>query len=274
MKRWLKWGILLAAGGVFILGGWTIQAWAGPMKMRIVVVNPSDSKPQTKTIKSYLPKEVTKEDVISDAGLSVEYDPDQGLFYVYKETVELAPLETKTFEVVVNDVWVIPDDKLEQIRIRTQTVMEHLKGTAFAEQSQIIADTVLGRLEKIVQTQSDPNVSRQQHIAFFRDNQTALQALKEDLQKLEKLAVATGGPASLEMMEEGEAAPKAPTIRATWVVIFAILVFIGVLGGAFYFTWHSQVRITENIFTKEKNQQFPEFKSDPPPPEKNKGSGE
>jgi hypothetical protein len=33
------------------------------------------------------------------------------------------------------------------------------------------------------------------------------------------------------------------------------------LGGAFYFTWQGQARVTENIFTREKDLSFSEFKN-------------
>jgi hypothetical protein len=53
---------------------------------------------------------------------------------------------------------------------------------------------------------------------------------------------------------------KAPTTKTTWVIIFAVVVFISILGATFYFTWQRQAKITENIFTREKDMSFADFK--------------
>src|SRR3989338_8807278 len=102
--------------------------YAATVRMRIVIVNPSATKTQTKAIKNYLPKEVAQKDILDNGGLEVDYDADQALFYVYKNDVPLAPSETKTFEIVLKDVWVIPEDSLNDSRKRVETALEKLKG--------------------------------------------------------------------------------------------------------------------------------------------------
>ena len=251
---------------LFFLAVFTVNALAaGTVKMRIVLVNPSTTKTQTKSVKNYLPKEVTLKNIIDNGGLDVDYDQEQGLFFVAKSAVELAPSETKTFEVVFDDVWQIPSERTESIRNQTNAVIEKLKNTTYFNQADLIAKSILGRLDDIDKNQNDPNVSKQQRIAYYRDNLKVMQQVKDDLDKLEKLLVAVGGPPNLELIEKSDINLKSPSSKTTWIVIFIVLIFIGILSATFYFTWMRQASLTENIFTKEKDNSFSEFKTTPGP---------
>ena len=243
-----------------IAGFWATEALAASVKMRIVIVNPSETKTQKKSIKNYLPKEVALKDVLDNGGLEVEYDDEQGMFYVFKDDVELAPGETKTFEVMMDDVWVQSDDKLKALSDRTDLLMDHFKKTTFVDQADAIAKTIYGRLDDVRRSQADPNVTRQQHIAYFRDNGQVLEAVRADVERLEKLLVKAGGPPNIDLVEKSDVNLKSPNSKTTWIIIFIILIFIGILAGAFYFTWQGQAKVTENIFLKEKDSAFSEFK--------------
>jgi len=251
--------------GVFILllflGLGVSHAWAaGVVKMRVVLVNPSAKKAQTKSVKTYLPKEVTMKDIKDNGGLDVEYDQEQGAFFASKNDIELAPLETKTFELVIDDVWNVSDDKLQGLRGRTDRTLGLLKGKPHYAEAEVLGKTIYGRLENILKAQNDPAASKQQHIAYYRDNLTLLKTVEDDIDKLEKILVAVGGPPNLDLIEKSDVNLKSPSSKTTWILIFIILIFVAILGGAFYFTWQRQASITENIFTKEKGNSFSELK--------------
>ena len=238
---------------------------AGTVKMRVVIVNPSTTKTQKKSIKKYLPKEIILKNILDNGGLDVDYDQDQGVFYAAKNDIELAPSETKTFELVMEDVWSLPTDKTEQVRNTTNAVMERLKSTAYFDQADLIAKSILARLEDIEKSQNDPSIPKQQRIANFRDNVKVMQQIKDDLDKLQKILVTAGGPPNVELIEKSDINLKSPSSKTTWVVIFIVLIFVGILSGTFYFTWMRQASLTENIFTKEKEESFSEFKTSPGP---------
>ncbi len=233
---------------------------ADTIKMRTMVVNPSSTKSQTKSVKNYLPKEIKQKNILETGGLEIEYDEEQGMFYAYKNDIELAPEETKIFELVMEDVWMIQEERLDHLRKRTENIMTQLEGSQYVQQAELIANTVYGRLEDIKKTQNDTGVSKQQHIAYYRDNIKVLDSVLSDIEELENILVAIGGTPNLKVIEDSKIDLKAPTSKTTWIIIFSILVFIAILGGSFYFTWQGQVKVTENIFIKEKDLSFSEFK--------------
>ena len=236
-------------------------ALAATVKMRVVVVNPSKTKTQTANVKSYLPKEITLNDVVETGGLEIEYDQEQGLFFAYKSSVELAPGETKNYEIVLKDVWMVSDEKLNNYTARTDKLEELLKDTAYAEEAGQIIGKISGNIEGIRITQSDANITRQQHIAAYRNNLGTLEVIKDDLAKLEKILVTVGGPPNPELIEESEINLKAPSSKTTWILIFVVMIFVAILSGTFFFTWHRQAKITENIFSHEKDNSFSDFKA-------------
>src|SRR3989338_4481064 len=257
--------VAIALGlGIYIAGS---AAFAADVKMLIVLINPSQEKTQEKSVRTFLPKEVKEKDVKDSGGLEIDYDNEQAAFFVYKNDVPLAPGETKTFEIVLDDVWLVPDEKIDNFRERTATVLKHLEGTVYYESADVISKTIYGRLDEVRSTQNDPNVSRQQHIAYHRDNLRIMDEILTDIEKLEKMLVAVGGPPNIDLMEKSDINLKAPTSKTTWVIIFAVLTFILILGGAFYLTWQGQVKSVENIFTKQKDEAFSEFKPDEKKPE-------
>lgn len=229
--------------------------------MRTVVANPSQTKAQTTKIKNYLPKEIRLKNILDAGGLDMDYDDTQDLFFVYKKEVLLQPGEVKSFEIVMDDVWVIAQEKLDLFRKQTEAIIDRLKGTPYLEQATLIAKTIYGRLDEIARTQTDAGATKQQHIAYYRDNLKVLDDIQKDIDDLQKILVAVGGPPNLKMVEESKMDLKSPNSKTTWIIIFSILVFIAILGGAFFFTWQGQVKTTENIFTKEKDLSFSEFKA-------------
>ena len=60
---------------------------------------------------------------------------------------------------------------------------------------------------------------------------------------------------------------KTPSRATTWFIIFAILIFIGVLGAVFFFTWQAQVRMTSSFSSKSESTIYPELHIDQTPEE-------
>lgn len=233
------------------------------IKMKVAAANPSKTKTQVARVKAYFPKEITMKDIRETGGLDIEYDDEQGVYYAYKD-VALAPSETKVFELIMSDVWNIPEEELARQKERTDKVMKELEKSEYLTSAEFLSKTIYSRLEEIIETQTDPNASRQQHIAYYRDNLKSLALVKEDIERLEKLLVSLGGAPSAELLQKAGSNVKAPSMKTTWGVIFALIIFVGILSSVFYFTWLRQGRIAENIFTKEQESAFGDLKDRAP----------
>ena len=192
-----------------LIGPWSAQAALAaktperePVTMSVVAVNPSADRTQVVPVKIELPQEITPKDILDSGELQLEYDEDRQAYYVYKESVALAPRETRVFEVSVRDVWFIPKNELNALRDYTSLVMERLQKTSYAATAKALADNILKRLNAIDATQNDDSLSRKSRIGAYRHHLQAIAAIKEDLARMEKLLTFVGGPPVPEMLEE------------------------------------------------------------------------
>jgi len=250
----------LAAAGFFAGTAHAQQAQAPArenIEMGIVAVNPSSDKEQAVTIKTYLPQEVTPEAIVDAAGLDIDFDAEQSLYYVYKNDVLLKPSETKTFNIELRDVWIIPQGRLDSLRAQAQSVISRLEGSPFYESARLLGDTIYRTLDTVAITQNDTTVSRKSHIGIYRNNLLIVNQIKEDIDRLEKqLAVASSLPKP-DVLEESQLKTESPTESTSWMIIFIIMLFIGMLAGVFFFTWHAQAHATKDLIASARNEAFP-----------------
>ena len=229
-----------------------------PMEMSVVVVNPSNTKVQSVPIKTYLPMEVTPGDIIDSAGLDVEYDAEKSMYYLYKEEVQLKPSETKTFKVEIKDVWVVPQGRLDSLSDQAQSIISRLEGSEFYESSKLLGEAIKKALETIKVTQNDPAVSRRTHIGIFRNNLNVVSQVKEDVERLEKQLKIVQAMPKPEVLEKTDLKTESPTKNTSWMIIFIIMLFIGMLAGVFFFTWQAQAHATKNLISEARDSSFPE----------------
>jgi len=230
----------------------------GSVRFRIIAVNPSKVKTQRVQIRSYLPQEVTSKDIMDLGGLDLEYDESKGIYYAYRGEVELAPSEVRAFEVEVRDVWLIPERQLNDLNNRTEVIMAHLSVTEYAEKAQEIADSVYKRLKDVKASQEDDTVSSTRHIGIYRENLETLNEVKQDMARMEKLLSTAGKPLAPELLKKTKIKSDEPSRTMTWVVIFTLVIFLGLLASVLYFTWLRQARLTREELLASKRSAFPE----------------
>lgn len=228
------------------------------IKFRLMAVNPSKTKTQKVNLMTYLPAEVQQRDVLDSGGLELEYDSQKSAYYVFKNAVELAPSEIKKVEVEVKDVWNVRKRTLSELKGRTDILMQKLEKTDYYPKAKEIADSIYSTLDDIERSQDDQNVSQQQHIGIYRQNVLLLDRIKEDIARLEKAMATAGGPLAPEMLTKTKIKSEEPSKAMTWIVIFSILIFTGLLAGVLFFTWYRQSRLTKEDLLAAKKAAFPE----------------
>jgi hypothetical protein len=249
-KRWIS---------LLILFLWCFNLnflFAAAIKFRIVALNPSKVKTQRVPIKIYLPEEVKPQDVLDLGGLNLEFDAQKSLFYVYKDNVILKPGQTKIFEVEVKDIWIIPQEELDTIKEKVNILLGSFKDSPYYEKIKNLSTRANALIDEIAKSQSDESVSRSQHIGIYRTNKKALAKLKEEVAEMERLLETVGGPLTPHIFAKTKFRTEAPTKTATWLIIFSVIIFVGLLALVFFFTWYRQSKITHTVISQAKKESF------------------
>ena len=215
------------------------KTWLSPgsILMNMMVVNPSSTKTQKATLKAYLPEEIMPEDIVELEDLSINYDVEKGLYYVFKE-YELGPGEMVKRQIELKDVWVISEEALGSIWDRAVEITKALTNTSYFEEATVLKDGIERRRGRILDTQRNAlDALPDKHIATYRDNVKLLEIVKSDLAKLENML--------LQAKPAVGVAAKKIHVKASWWVIMGIVIFLSLLSFALFVVWHKQAKTAE-----------------------------
>jgi hypothetical protein len=193
--------------------------------LKLMSVNPSKEQTQKTTIKAYLPKETKPENVVNKGDLEMAYDSQQGSYYVYGE-FELKPGETLERDIELSDIWVIPNADTESLRQEAVKLTDSLKGTDFAERATFLMNSVESKLNQVLESQKASPSNPERHISEYRENMKAMESAKADIALARSMLSQT---------------KPFPTVMV-WKLIAIIIIFLGVIGGAFYLVWQKQLK--------------------------------
>ncbi len=232
---------------------------AATIKFKVVATNPSKLKRQPVPIKVYLPGEVKTTDILGLGGLQLEYDAEKSLYYVYKDDLILDPKQIRVFEVEVEDVWNIPGLELKTTQSKVDYLLEAFKDTDYYEQMQVIAGEYGVLVAEVTKSQKDDSLSRSQHIGVFRTNTKVFTHLKDKIFEMERILQNIRGPLTPEQLAKTKFKTESPTKTATWIAIFVIIIFLGLVSTIVFFTWDRQGKATEIILSEAKESSFTDF---------------
>ncbi len=226
--------------------------------LKSTVVNPSTTKTQTAVLRAYLPKEVSPEDIVDLGDMKIDYDIARGLYYVYKEC-ELGPGESIMRSIEIKDVWVISAAEIDALTGQAREIVEKLKKSAYFDTAVSLQKDIEAKSGEILTRQDRvANALPQTHIAVYRENVETLGSIKTSLARLDDLLLKAE-------LSGAKGPPKEKvSVKATWWMIVAVVISLGLLSFVFFVIWHRQATgISE---TKEKKRETEEI----PPPESGK----
>jgi hypothetical protein len=205
--------------------------------MNAVVVNPSTTKKQDAMLKAYLPKESKPEDIVDPGDLSISYDVQENLYYVYKE-FELGPGEMAKRQIELKDVWVIPESELNAAVERMDEMLKDLKGSSFYARAAAIKETIQTRVAQILDAQKKAlDVLPDAHIAVYRANMQILNSVKEDMAKVEAMLLQAKPAVGLAFNKV--------FVKTSWWIILLVVVFLGLLSFGLFIVWHKQAKMAQ-----------------------------
>jgi len=205
--------------------------------MNAVVVNPSSTKSQAAMLKAYLPAESKPEDIVDLGDLSVSYDVQENLYYVYKEFT-LGPGEIAKRQIELKDVWVVPESELNAIVERMNEMLQDLKGSSFHSKAIVMKETIQSRIDKILEAQKKAmDALPDAHIAAYRANIQILNTIKEDLARVEAMLLQAKPAVGLAFNKV--------FVKTSWWIILLVVIFLGVLSFGLFLVWHKQAKIAQ-----------------------------
>jgi hypothetical protein len=214
---------------VILCGAWINEAECSII-LKSMVINPSKTKTQEAMLKAYLPKEAVPEDIVDLGDLKIDYDITKALYYVYKG-FELAPGESASRSIEIKDIWVISGTELDSLTGRAKELAEALKKTAYFDTAITLQKDIEQKSSDILSKQEKAmDATPQTHIAVYRDNQKALDTIKNVLAELEKMKtrVVSGPP------------PGRVSVRASWWLILGVIIALGLFSFIFFIIWQRQ----------------------------------
>ena len=190
-------------------------------------------------------------------GMELEYDAEKSLYYVYKNDLELAPGRCGPSGFMLRTSGLSRNRPLRILRERATGILARLDKSEYFDQAKAIADSIFLRLDYVATSQGDDSMSREQHIGLYRENVKTVEAIKEDIARMEKILVTAGGPPAPEMLANTNIKANSPTKTMTWIVIFLIVIFVGLLAGVLFFTWYSQTKVGKEELLSARKSAFP-----------------
>ncbi len=137
----------------------------GSVILNMIIANPTDKKTKI-PFKTYLPKEIKQEHVISDDGLKIEYDEiSQSL--IASGEFELAAGESITRQIEMKDIWRIDENELENLKQQADILAKDAEKTSFSAQIAALNSDIKMRLERILRKQKDNSAIPQDHILSY-----------------------------------------------------------------------------------------------------------
>lgn len=217
----------------------------GSIILKILVVNPTD-QPQSVPVKAYLPKEVREEHIMSTEGdLELQYDSVRGGYFV-TATASLKPNESVLYSVECEDIWMIPQEKLNQLSAEAQATAAGLKGSEHEQQATALAGQIGLKVKEIWTRQSDPTLTPERHIQVYRENLELFSQLENELILLRRMGASLLRPMQGEGVGAlffGKGAAYSLSTAATWRLIFGLLIFVGLMSLVAFLLWQRQAHL-------------------------------
>ena len=243
---------------------------AASVVLKMSVTNPSETESQSVPVKVYLPKEVSPKDVLDHGNLKLDYDPETGMYYVH-DSVELAPGQSVTKKVEMNDVWVFTEEQLDSFVKESKDMAREMEGGPYGAEAAALVIGIEEKVAGILKRQEETAAVPREHIQAYRQGITLISTIEQDVAALETLRLVSGqgeeqgkglpgkedslsgaGDADSRITlisssgapEGGAPLGRSISMTTAWRIIFAILAFLAVLSVIFFMTWHRVQRTT------------------------------
>lgn len=153
--------------------------------VNIVVVNPSNDKPQKVPVNYELPPGLQRSDILETGELEAEYDVARALFYVSGE-VFLEPKETRVIKVTIKDIWNIPDEKFENIGNMLNAKIKSIQDKVDEDTLKLASEDLRSRLASVQRFQEENSADVLKRMGMYTANMEKLRRVENDIFSLDR----------------------------------------------------------------------------------------
>ena len=200
----------------------------GDVTLRISVFNPSVARIKPVEIHRELPRELGIEDVLESDGLTVREDAETGCVFLSGDGSTLPPRATKLFQVKLRDKWNVHEPRIAHLREYGETLHDLSQQR---KKIPSVAATLSGALARIkaVEKARGPSEWSSDYVAFYRQQGKELDEIEAIFNRVDEAIAPL-------FTKQGFAVP-APDRKTTWLVIWSILGFLGIVSLLFFIRW-------------------------------------
>jgi hypothetical protein len=217
----------------------------------VITATNSAKETKTLTVRAALPADVTADGVIDKLDFNLLYDNSISRFNLEKED-EFQGGETKKYEIILRDIWYIPQTDLDLYKTQTDKLLEHFKGTTYEKYASNISNFVFETLAAITTRQEESSGSSvEDRIRTFVLNTQKVEIVKGKLKELQNLLLEIPLKTNPTVMDEFKRAMKEfqktigkvlsmgfqPNLSTTWWIILGIIAFLFLISTTFYVNW-------------------------------------
>ncbi|MDP6631372.1 MAG: hypothetical protein QGH29_10425 [Kiritimatiellia bacterium] len=199
--------------------------------LKISVRNTSPKESRRVPIEKNLPEEINLTDVLDAGELDVSTRPDTEICYVFKNSVEIPPGETRVFEVKMRDKWNVSELRIPDLRKRGEALLTRVGADGSFQAVEEGIQELLAELAAI-EAEEGPTTFNDQYVAFYRRQNDQLDRIEQRILRVESAL----RPQTKNTKYGFKAKP--PSMKTTWLIIYIILGFLAIMSLLFFLRWY------------------------------------
>ena len=175
-----------------------IKSWLenGSIIFKTLITNPSNVVTQDVPFSYFLSPEVKQSDIIKKSeNLEIKYDTSKAILFA-EGNFKLKPKETIIVEIEVNDIWSVPQSKIDTLRRQASELFVPLKNTAYFAQGVTLHSDIQASLDRIMEIQKSSKLPEDK-IKDYRTAQIELESVTKKIDSLKEILTQSGSIGTL-----------------------------------------------------------------------------
>ena len=150
------------------------------VSMSVEAKNTTDEKKEKVVVRQELPREIKKEDILEANGMEVKFDEERSVYYLYAE-VDLDPQSSRSFKILLRDLWKINEDDFNFLKDQTEQRLESLKDKDSYTDAKTFRNKIVSLVDEVQSGQGAPSGDIQKRMDFYRTNTQRLEEIRQQV---------------------------------------------------------------------------------------------